>query len=97
VSGLDASMWKLLKFDSGTYRMVNKESGLLLAQDVSGAILQEVHDSLSTGQNEWQLVLQSNTQKQTVKQKDAPSLKATSERELNVTNGWFLILVREYH
>lgn len=87
VSGLDTSMWKLIKFDGGNYRIVNKQSGLLLAQDLSGAIVQEVHDGLSAGRNEWQLVLPSNGQNQLARPADAPALKATSERELNVTNG----------
>jgi hypothetical protein len=87
VSGLDTSMWKLVKFDGGNYRIVNKQSGLLLAMDLSGAVVQEVYDGLSAGRNEWQLVLPSSGQSQSAKPAATPALKATSERELNVTNG----------
>lgn len=63
ISGLDTSMWKLIRVNRDRYKIVNKQSGLPLAQTSPGAIVQEIHDSLSAGWNEWQLVLPSAAQK----------------------------------
>ena len=77
-SGLDSSLWKLLKFDTGYYRIINKDTGSLLAQDTGGSVIQEVQDSLSDRRNEWELVqVPSSVQK----------ASASTEREVPITNG----------
>ena len=77
VSGLDSSLWKLIKFDTGTYRIINKVTGLLLAQDAKGSVVEETQNSLSA-HNEWILVQDP---------KSVSSAAANLEREVPVTNG----------
>jgi hypothetical protein len=81
VSGLDSSMWKLLKFDTGNYRIINKDNGLLLLQDSTGKVLLGPGDNKANQQNEWKLDLNP-------KPSTAVSIPTKSaDRELQPTNG----------
>ena len=81
ISGLDSSMWKLLKFDTGNYRIINKDNGLLLLQDSTGKVLLGPGDNKANQQNEWKLDLNP-------KPSTAVSIPVKSaDRELQPTNG----------
>jgi hypothetical protein len=71
-------VWKLLKFDTGNYRIVNKATGLLLVQDATGSVVEAAQGALSDQRNEWKLVQSPNTVQKGV---------ASSEREVSFTNG----------
>lgn len=74
-------MWKLLKFDTGNYRIINKESGLLRLQDSAGNVVQGPDDNKSNQENEWELDLNP---------KPSDSQQAASksaDREPQPTNG----------
>lgn len=77
-SGFDSSVWKLLKFDTGNYRIVNKATGLLPVQDATGPVVEAAQSALSDRRNEWKLVQSPNTVQRGV---------ANSEREVSFTNG----------
>jgi hypothetical protein len=77
-SGFDSSLWKLIKFDTGNYRIINKVTGLLLAQDAKGSVVEETQDSLSDQRNEWNLVQDPGSVLKT---------PANQEREVSVANG----------
>ena len=77
VGGLDSSSWKLLKFDTGNYRIVNQATGLPLMQDQSGKVIEALDLTDSDRRDEWRLV-----QDTTVKVTTSQSL-----RELSVSNG----------
>jgi hypothetical protein len=51
LDGFDATRWKLIKGDSsGTYRTINKATGLLLVQSEDGSATCAVDDGVSVGQ-----------------------------------------------
>lgn len=79
VGGLDSSSWKLLKFDTGNYRIVNQATGLPLMQDQSGKVIEALDLTDSDRRDEWRLV-QDTTVKVTTPQ---------SLRELSVSNGMY--------
>jgi hypothetical protein len=68
----------LIKFDTGNYRIINKVTGLLLAQDAKGSVVEETQDSLSDQRNEWNLVQDPGSVLKT---------PANQEREVSVANG----------
>lgn len=77
-------MWKLLKFDTGNYRIINKDNGLMLMQDSQGNVTQGPDDDIPSLLNEWKLDLDSKTSTK------AQSMAKSPDRELQPTNGLYL-------
>lgn len=75
--GLDTSLWKIVKLDANSWAIINKSTGLLLAQNAD-IILETSQDSTLGQKIEWKLIQIANSVQK------APFL---TDREASVTNG----------